>query len=104
MLGTLDVEVAHGDQVPFLAGYPVDPDPAVVGYKRIFDEVGEKGSRFYIVESDGAIGSAADPGRSLRHAKISIANMLGLRGGYKGNGRSGVADDAEFESVGQVAG
>jgi hypothetical protein len=40
----------------------------------------------------------------LRHAKISIANLLGLRGGYKGNGKSGVAGDAEFESVGQAAG
>ena len=85
-------------------GYPVDPDPAVVGYKRLFGEVGEKGSRFFIVESDNAIGTAADPGRSLRHAKISIANLLGLRGGYKGNGRSTVVDDAEFESVGQAAG
>lgn len=85
-------------------GYPVDPDPGVVGYKRIFDDVGEKGSRFFIVESDSSIGTAADPGRSLRHAKISIANMLGLRGGYKGNGRSTVTDDAEFESVGQAAG
>jgi hypothetical protein len=55
------------------------------------------------VESDSAIGTAADFGRSLRHAKISIANMLGLRGGFKGNGRSSVADDAEFESVGQAA-
>ena len=44
------------------------------------------------------------PGRSLRHAKISIANLLGLRGGYKGNGQSTVVDDAEFESVGQAAG
>ena len=85
-------------------GYPVDPDPAVVGYKRIFDEVGEKGSRFFIVESDSGIGTAADFGRSLRHAKVSIANMLGLRGGYKGNGRSTVSDEAETESVGQVAG
>jgi hypothetical protein len=85
-------------------GYPVDPDPGVVGYKRIFDDVGEKGSRFFIVESDSGIGSAADFGRSLRHAKISMANMLGLRGGFTGNGRSSVADDAEFESVGQAAG
>jgi sugar phosphate isomerase/epimerase len=85
-------------------GYPVDPDPAVVGFKRLFGEVGEKGSRFFIVESDNAIGNAPDPGRSLRHAKISIANLLGLRGGYKGNGRSSVAEDAEFESVGQAAG
>ena len=85
-------------------GYPVDPDPAVVGYRRIFDEVGQKGSRFYIVESDSGIGNAADRGRSLRYAKVTIANMLGLRGGALGNGRSDVADQAEFESVGQVAG
>jgi sugar phosphate isomerase/epimerase len=84
-------------------GYPVDPDPAVVGFKRIFDEVGEKGSRFFIVESDSGIGNAADRGRSLRHAKISIANMLGLRGGAKSNGRSDAPDEAEFESVGQAS-
>ena len=47
-------------------GYPVDPDPAVVGYKKLFDEIGEKGSRYYIVETDSGIGKAADPGRSLR--------------------------------------
>ena len=84
-------------------GYPVDPDPGVVGYRRIFDEVGAKGSRFYIVESDSGIGNAADRGRSLRYAKVTIANMLGLRGGALGNGRSNVADQAEFESVGQAA-
>ena len=37
-------------------GYPVDPDPAVVGFKKIFDDVGAKGSRFYIIESDSALG------------------------------------------------
>jgi hypothetical protein len=78
-------------------GYPVDPDPAVVGYRRIFDEVGQKGSRYYIVESDSGIGNAtSDPGRSLRHAKISIANMLALRGGYTGRGQSDVSDGAEY--------
>ena len=56
------------------------------------------------MESDNAIGTAADFGRSLRHAKISIANLLGLRGGYKGNGQSSVSDEAEPESVGQAAG
>jgi sugar phosphate isomerase/epimerase len=80
-------------------GYPVDPDPAVVGYKRIFDEVPAKGSRFFIVESDNAIGNAADPGRSLRHAKYSMRNMLGLRGGYTGRGHSSVPDEAIFESA-----
>ena len=64
-------------------GYPVDPDPGVVGFKRIFEDVGAKGSRFYIVESDNAIGPAADPGRSLRHAKLGAAYMLALRAGPK---------------------
>ena len=79
-------------------GYPVDPDPAVVGYKRIFDEVGEKGSRWYIVETDSGLGQAADPGRSLRHAKYSLQNMLGLRGGVKPQRKSTVADEATYES------
>ncbi len=79
-------------------GYPVDPDPAVVGYKKIFDEVGEKGSRYYVVETDSGLGQAQDPGRSLRHAKYSLQNMLGLRGGVKANGRSTVADEADYES------
>jgi hypothetical protein len=79
-------------------GYPVDPDPAVVGYKKIFDEVGEKGSRYYIVETDSGLGQAADPGRSLRHAKYSLQNMLGLRGGVKAHGKSTVADEADYES------
>ena len=65
-------------------GYPVDPDPGVVGFKRIFEDVGEKGARFYIVESDNAIGPVAtDPGRSLRHARLGAEYMLGLRAGPK---------------------
>ena len=79
-------------------GYPVDPDPAVVGFKTIFDEVGEKGSRYYIVETDSGLGGATDPGRSLRHAKYSLQNMLGLRGGVKAHGKSTVADEATYES------
>ena len=80
-------------------GYPVDTDPAVVGYKRIFDEVGEKGSNYAIIESDSGPGPATDLGRSLRHAKYSLQNMLGLRGGsVKAKGRSDVADEAAYES------
>ena len=79
-------------------GYPVDPDPAVVGFKRIFDEVGQKGSNYAIIESDSGPGGPTDPGRSLRHAKYSLQNMLGLRGGVKANGKSSVADEATFES------
>jgi len=79
-------------------GYPVDPDPAVVGYKRIFDEVGQKGAKYAIIESDSGPGPASDPGRSLRHAKYSLQNLLGLRGGVKAKGKSTVADEASFES------
>jgi hypothetical protein len=95
-------DVVYAGEGSIGQGYPVDPDPAVVGYQRLFGEVGEKGSRFYIVESDSGIGGVTDQGRSLRHSKISIANMLGLRGGHRGNGQSSVADEAEFESVGQA--
>ena len=95
-------DVVYSGEGSIGQGYPVDPDPAVVGYRRIFDEVGEKGSRFFIVESDSGIGNAADRGRSLRHAKVSIANMLGLRGGFLGTGTSDAPDGAEFESVSQA--
>jgi hypothetical protein len=95
-------DVVYSGEGSIGQGYPVDPDPAVVGYRRIFDEVGEKGSRFFIVESDSGIGNAADRGRSLRHAKVSIANMLGLRGGFLGKGTSDAPDGAEFESVSQA--
>jgi hypothetical protein len=76
-------------------GYPVDPDPGVVGFKRIFGDVGEKGSRFYIVESDSAIGPAADPGRSLRHAKLGAEYMLGLRAGPKTKAHGVESDEPE---------
>jgi sugar phosphate isomerase/epimerase len=85
-------------------GYPVDPDPAVIGFKRLFDEIGAKGSRFYIVESDSGPGPASDPGRSLRHAKISLQNLLGLRDGSKGHPHSTVVDNAPLESEAEVTG
>jgi hypothetical protein len=84
-------------------GYPVDPDPAVIGFKRLFDEIGQKGSRFYIIESDSGPGPASDPGRSLRHAKISLQNLVGLRGGSKGHPNSSVADEAPLESQFELA-
>jgi sugar phosphate isomerase/epimerase len=83
-------------------GYPVDPDPAVIGFKRLFDEVGQKGSRYYIVESDSGPGPASDPGRSLRHAKISLQNLMGLRGGPKAHAHSSVADQAPLESEAEL--
>jgi hypothetical protein len=84
-------------------GYPVDPDPGVVGFKRIFDDVGAKGSRFYMTESDNAIGPAADPGRSLRHAKLGAQYLLGLRAGPSPHAHSTEVGDAEQEEA-SVAG
>jgi sugar phosphate isomerase/epimerase len=86
-------------------GFPVDPDPAVIGFKRLFDEIGEKGSRWYIVESDNGPGPASDPGRSLRHAKISLQNLMGLRNGSKTKHASSTASEDEvFESEAEAAG
>jgi sugar phosphate isomerase/epimerase len=79
-------------------GYPVDPDPGVVGFKKLFGDVAVKGDKYYIVESDNAIGPATDPGRSLRHAKLGIAYLLGLRGGTKVHRTSHATEDAPSES------
>jgi sugar phosphate isomerase/epimerase len=85
-------------------GYPVDPDPAVVGFRRLFDEVGVKGAKWYLVESDSGPGPATDPGRSLRHAKLSAEYLLGLRAGSKGSGQSDASEPATFESDGEAGG
>jgi hypothetical protein len=86
-------------------GFPVDQDPAVIGFKRLFDETGEKGSRWYIVESDNGPGPASDPGRSLRHAKISLQNLMGLRNGSKTQHAHSTASEVEvFESEAETAG
>jgi sugar phosphate isomerase/epimerase len=79
-------------------GYPVDPDPGVVGFKKLFGTVDVKGAKFSIVESDNAIGPASDPGRSLRHAKLGAAYMLGLRAGPKVKATSSDAGEEIFES------
>ncbi len=79
-------------------GYPVDPDPAVVGFIKLFDDVGEKGSRFFILESDSAIGPATDPGRSLRHARLAVQYLLGLRAGPDIHAVSHATDLAPLES------
>jgi sugar phosphate isomerase/epimerase len=79
-------------------GYPVDPDPAVIGWKRIFGDYGAKGEHQVIVESDSGPGPASDPGRSLRHAKISAQNLLGFREGVKPQKESSVADEGTYES------
>ena len=63
-------------------GFPADPDPEVIGFRRLFTEVRSyraKGFKYHIIESDAGPGGAPDPGRSLRLAKISARNLLGLK-------------------------
>ena len=65
-------------------------------------DVGAKGSRFYIVESDSAIGQVAtDPGRSLRHAKLGAEYMLGLRAGPKTQAVGVESDEPEHSHEGE---
>ena len=63
-------------------GYPADPDPNAIGFRRFFTETRSyrsRGYRYFIIESDSGPGGAADPGRSLRLAKISARNLLRLQ-------------------------
>ena len=83
-------------------GYPVDPDPAVPGFKKLFQDVGAKGSHYVFVESDSGPGPATDLGRSLRHAKISAQNLLGLRGGTSAKHESSSSEESPFESEAEV--
>jgi hypothetical protein len=62
-------------------GFPSDPDPNSIGFRRFFTETRAnraKGFKYHIIESDSGPGGAPDPGRSLRLAKISARNLLGL--------------------------
>jgi hypothetical protein len=60
-------------------GYPVDPDPEVLGYQKTFTRFRLSDPRWFVCESDNAIGNAADPGKSLRHAKLAAQYMLSLQ-------------------------
>jgi sugar phosphate isomerase/epimerase len=91
-------DVIYVGEGALLKGYPVDPDPGVVGYRTIFDDTRAKGSRYFLTESDSGPGPATDPGRSLRWAKISAEFMLGFRAGPDEHAESTVADEAPMLS------
>jgi hypothetical protein len=86
-------------------GYPVDPDPGVVGFEQLFFDVKKQlkgGPRYYIVESDNAIGPAADLGRSVRHAKLGAMYMLGKKfpgAKDKGDGTEPSQSESDMEKV-----
>jgi hypothetical protein len=54
----------------------------VIGFRKMFTEIRSnraKGFKYHVVESDSGPGGAADPGRSLRHAKASAKLLLAFK-------------------------
>ena len=63
-------------------GYNIIPfgDPrSDIDFERFYRNIGAKGYHNSNYEQDNAPGGSADPGQSLRHAKISAHNMRELR-------------------------
>jgi sugar phosphate isomerase/epimerase len=75
-------------------GYPVDPDPEVLGFRRMLTLWPPSDPGWYNSESDSGPGRANDPGRSLRWAKVSAKYLLNLR-------RSEIRDCDTYEYAGQ---
>jgi len=60
-------------------GYPVDPDPQVLGFREWFTRFPLSPPAWFINESDNSPGLANDPGRSLRWAKVSARYTRNLK-------------------------
>ena len=74
------VDVVYVGEGSISRGYPVDPDPEVIGYSDQFDRFELSSPAWFHAESDSGPGPAAvDPGRSLRWAKVSAKYLLDLR-------------------------
>ena len=74
------IDVVYGGEGAVANGYPVDPDPEVLGYQEQFDRFELASPGWFHAESDSGPGPAAiDPGRSLRWAKVSAKYLLDLR-------------------------
>jgi sugar phosphate isomerase/epimerase len=81
------VDVVYVGEGSIGKGYPSDIDPEVLGYPGMFRRYRLSSPAWFHTESDAGPGPAADPGRSLRWAKISARYMLSLRAGHRGHGR-----------------
>ena len=57
-------------------GYPVDPDPEVIGFQETFTRFGLSDPGWFNTESDLGPGPATDPGRSQRWVKVSASYPL----------------------------
>ncbi|MDQ1681026.1 MAG: hypothetical protein QOI42_1885, partial [Frankiaceae bacterium] len=59
-------------------GYPVDPDPQVLGFRQTLTRYPLSAPGWFNNESDNSPGPAEDPGRSLRWSKVSARYTLSL--------------------------
>jgi sugar phosphate isomerase/epimerase len=76
------VDVVYVGEGSIGKGYPCDIDPAVLGFPETFSRYRLSDPGWFHAESDNGPGSAtADPGRSLRWAKVSAAYLWTLTGG-----------------------
>ena len=73
------VDVVYVGEGAVGQGYPVDPDPEVIGFQEMFERYRLSSPGWFLNESDSGPGPAAGPGRSLRWAKESAQYMLALR-------------------------
>ena len=78
--GTTTIDGIASGEGEIGLGHPGDAKwQASVGFVKWVQKPDGRYVRLHIIESDGAVGGAADPARSLRHAKISADIMTGLR-------------------------
>ena len=74
------IDVVYVGEGSISQGYPVDPDPEVLGYGVQFDRFELASPGWFHAESDSGPGPAAiDPGRSLRWAKVSAVYLRNLK-------------------------
>ena len=78
--GTATIDGIASGEGEIGLGHPGDAKwQASVGFVKWVQKPDGRYVRLHIIESDGAVGGAADQARSLRHAKISADIMTGLR-------------------------
>ncbi len=73
------VDVVYVGEGSIGKGYPCDIDPEVLGFERWFTRFRLTDPGWFNAESDSGPGNAtADPGRSLRWARVSARNLLAM--------------------------
>jgi sugar phosphate isomerase/epimerase len=83
------VDVVYVGEGSIGKGHPADIDPEVLGFAEWFRRYRLSSPGWFHTESDAGPGPAADPGRSLRWAKVSARYMLGLAGRRHGKRHHG---------------